>query len=446
MHGEKYSSLAKHINLVKDCNMNMLRVWGGGFYLDEESLKACDENGILIWQDFPFACALYPADSFYLQGVASDAAFEVARIASHPCLALLCGNNEVFEGWENWGWKSQVRDTAVALANYNKLFKQLLPQIASVAAQSTDYVHTSPIHGWGKAQSMTEGDSHYWGVWWGDSVFETYTRKVPRFMSEYGFQSPPSKSCMEQFFTLPYSKDNPQFAIHQKHSRGFELIDNRLKERFSNIESDRDYWQKAEITASDAYKIAIEAHRRAMPRCMGSLLWQLNEPYPAISWSIIDATWQPKAVYHTIKKCFAPFLLSIDTYSSPDSLFVYFVNDTYSDIELTCTLEIRDEENKTVLQIEIKDDNLPKMTSRKIYSLAKNSIPNFDPTRHFALIKSNGVSLKQNGESVEQNAVLSQQNAVSNYAFFVYPQQLENQQLFFEIRNQWLQEKPNSER
>ena len=102
--------------------------------------------------------------------------------------------------------------------------------------------------------------------------------------------------------------------------------------------------------------------------------------------------------------------------------------------------------NKTVLQIEITDDNLPKMTSRKIYSLAKNSIPNFDPTRHFALIKSNGVSLKQNGESVEQNAVLSQQNAVSNYAFFVYPQQLENQQLFFEIRNQWLQEKPNSER
>ena len=446
MHGEKYSSLAKHINLVKDCNMNMLRVWGGGFYLDEESLKACDENGILIWQDFPFACALYPADSFYLQGVASDAAFEVARIASHPCLALLCGNNEVFEGWENWGWKSQVRDTAVALANYNKLFKQLLPQIASVAAQSTDYVHTSPIHGWGKAQSMTEGDSHYWGAWWGDSVFETYTRKVPRFMSEYGFQSPPSKSCMEQFFTLPYSKDNPQFAIHQKHSRRFELIDNRLKERFSTIESDRDYWQKAEITASDAYKIAIEAHRRAMPRCMGSLLWQLNEPYPAISWSMIDATWQPKAVYYTIKKCFAPFLLSIDTYSSTDSLFVYFVNDTYSDIELTCTLEIRDEENKTVLQIEIKDDNLPKMTSRKIYSLAKNSIPNFDPTRHFALIKSNGVSLKQNGESVEQNAVLSQQNAVSNYAFFVYPQQLENQQLFFEIRNQWLQEKPNSER
>lgn len=446
MHGEKYSSLAKHINLVKDCNMNMLRVWGGGFYLDEESLKACDENGILIWQDFPFACALYPADSFYLQGVASDAAFEVARIASHPCLALLCGNNEVFEGWENWGWKSQVRDTAVALANYNKLFKQLLPQIASVAAQSTDYVHTSPIHGWGKAQSMTEGDSHYWGVWWGDSVFETYTRKVPRFMSEYGFQSPPSKSCIEQFFTMPYSKDNPQFAIHQKHSRGFELIDNRLKERFSTIESDRDYWQKTEITASDAYKIAIEAHRRAMPHCMGSLLWQLNEPYPAISWSIIDATWQPKAVYHTIKKCFAPFLLSIDTYSSPDSLFVYFVNDTYSGIELTCTLEIRDEENKTVLQIEIKDDNLPKMTSRKIYSLAKNSIPNFDPTRHFAWIKSNGVSLKQNGESVKQNAVLSQQNAVSNYAFFVYPQQLENQQLFFEIRNQWLQEKPNSER
>lgn len=446
MHGEKYSSLVKHIDLVKDCNMNMLRVWGGGFYLDEESLKACDENGILIWQDFPFACALYPADSLYLQGVASDAAFEVARIASHPCLALLCGNNEVFEGWENWGWKSQVRDTAVALSNYDKLFKQQLPQIVSVAAQSTDYVHTSPIHGWGKAQSMTEGDSHYWGVWWGDSVFETYTRKVPRFMSEFGFQSPPGKSCMEQFFILPYSKDNPQFAIHQKHPRGFELIDNRLKERFSNVESDRDYWQKAEITASDAYKIAIEAHRRAMPRCMGSLLWQLNEPYPAISWSIIDALWQPKAVYQTIKNCFAPFLLSIDTYSSPDSLFLYFINDTYYDVAQSCTLEIRDEKNQTVFQAEILDRNFPEMASRKIFSLAKNSIPNFDPTRHFVWVKSNGVLLKQNGDSAEQNAVLFEQNAVSNYAFFVYPQQLENQQLFFEIRNQWLQENTNLKR
>ena len=203
MHGEKYESLAEHIRLVKEANMNMLRTWGGGFYMDEKSLNACDENGILIWHDYPFACALYPADSAYLEGVRIDAELNTFRIASHPCVALFCGNNEVFEGWENWGWKKEVRDTIVALKNYERLFKDILPEIVSITAEMSDYVHTSPIHGWGKPQSMTEGDSHYWGVWWGDSVFETYTRKVPRFMSEFGFQSPANLETVSGFSPEP---------------------------------------------------------------------------------------------------------------------------------------------------------------------------------------------------------------------------------------------------
>ncbi len=121
MHGQRYESLAKHIDLVRDCNMNMLRVWGGGFYLDDESLKACDEKGVLIWQDFPFACALYPSDSLYLAGVEYDAAYNTFRTVSHPCIALYCGNNEVFEGWENWGWKNEVKDTVLPLSSFNAL-------------------------------------------------------------------------------------------------------------------------------------------------------------------------------------------------------------------------------------------------------------------------------------------------------------------------------------
>lgn len=433
MHGETYSSLGEHIDLVKDCNMNMLRVWGGGFYLDEESLNACDEKGILVWQDFPFACALYPSDSAYLQGVKQDAEENVLRLASHPCLALFCGNNEVFEGWENWGWKGEVRDTAAALEAYETLFKKELKETVSSFAPFSSYVHTSPIHGWGKPQSMTEGDSHYWGVWWGDSVFETYTRKVPRFMSEYGFQSPPCRETMQRYFGLPYTKANPRFAIHEKHPRGFDLIDSRVQERFSVSQTDSAYWDLAAMTAEDAYRIAIEAHRRAMPRCAGSLLWQLNEPYPAIGWSIIDVDWKTKPVYRTVQKSFAPITLSIDRYSCEDSVFVYAINDTYSSQSLEYTVEIRscedkgsDKPYKTKTAYDKETKELASFSSTRIFSLAKKDIPAFLPTEDFVYVYA-----FTKGEP---------QKRLSAYAFFVYPKELRNPASYFEQRKEWLQE------
>lgn len=433
MHGETYSSLAKHMDLVRDCYMNMLRVWGGGFYLDDESLTACDEEGILIWQDFPFACALYPADSAYLAGVRRDAEENTLRLASHPCLALFCGNNEVFEGWENWGWKKEVKDTAAALEAYETLFKKELKEVVERFAPFSSYVHTSPIHGWGKAQSMTEGDSHYWGVWWGDSVFETYTRKVPRFMSEYGFQSPPCKETMLRYFAAPYVKANPQFAIHQKHPRGFELIDTRVQERFTVAQGEDAYWDLAAMTAEDAYRIAIEAHRRAMPRCMGSLLWQLNEPYPAIGWSIIDVDWKKKPVYRTVQKSFAPIILSIDRYSCEDSAFVYAINDTYDVQSLEYAVEIRSCEDKrakssykTKIAYDKKTKELAPFSNTKIFSLAKEDIPLFSPNGDFVYVY--GYTEKE------------PQKRISSYAFFVYPKQLRNPQSYFEQRGEWLEE------
>ncbi len=427
MHGEKYESLAEHIHLVKDANMNMLRTWGGGFYMDETSLDACDENGILIWQDYPFACALYPADSAYLEGVRIDATLNTFRIASHPCVALFCGNNEVFEGWENWGWKKEVRDTVVALKNYERLFKDMLPEIVSTTAETFDYVHTSPIHGWGKPQSMTEGDSHYWGVWWGDSVFETYTRKVPRFMSEYGFQSPAKLETVMQYSPEPYLESNPQFAIHQKHNRGFELIRHRLEERFPTPETGEQWLERAALTACDAYKIAIEAHRRAMPYCMGSLLWQLNEPYPAISWSIIDSDWEPKTVYQTIKQSFEPLIISIDTYSSADSIHVYFINDTEQAIQADWQIEVRNDEGRTKMQLANSERQTFGWGSHKIASFSKTDIKDFEPPKDYIWAE---LIRKDNAES---------NTRIMNYAFFVYPKQLDKPDFYKEIRKMWLE-------
>ncbi|MDD4739862.1 MAG: hypothetical protein PHG98_07925, partial [Bacteroidales bacterium] len=306
----------EEMEAAKLMGINMFRVWGGSSYGDYAFYANCDRLGILVWQDFPFACALYPADSAFLDNVKQEAIQNVKRIAKHPSLALWCGNNEIWEGWNNWGWMKEVKDTALAIENYNKLFKELLPNIVKEYTPTINYIHTSPLHGWGEKESLTHGDCHYWGVWWGDSIFETYTRKVPRFMSEYGFQSPPTLSTLEDYMSKPYSKGNPEFAIHQKHPRGFELIDNRVKQWYGNYTPDEDYIFKAGSTAQEAYKIAIEAHRRAMPYCMGTMFWQFNEPYPAIGWSCIDYNNNPKPIYYTIQKAYEPIIFSIDKYSN----------------------------------------------------------------------------------------------------------------------------------
>jgi beta-mannosidase len=412
MHKERYEGMAKHIDLVKECNMNMLRVWGGGYYVDEQMYEACDENGILIWQDFPFACALYPATKDYLAEVEAEARQNVLRISSHPSLAVWCGNNEIWEGWGNWSWDKEVKDTALAVKNYNTLFRELLPNIVNEYCPTIDYTHSSPLNGWGRKESLTEGDCHYWGVWWGDSVFETYTRKVPRFMSEYGFQSSPNKKTVEKYFTLPYSKENKGFAIHQKHNRGFELIENRILERFDSYSKDEDYINKTSIVASEAFSIGIESHLRAMPYCMGSLTWQLNEPYPAIGWSCIDVEYLKKDVYHTIQKSFAPVVISIDKYSCKDTLFVYVINTSWNDFEMDLIGKMTDCDNTTIYSFEIESQPLPQMKSICVLEIAKKDIGYYEE---------NQTKIEIIGTYKDENNNLIK---LENSSYFVYPKYL----------------------
>lgn len=398
--------------LAKKLGINMLRIWGGSDYGDYEFYDHSDAAGILVWQDFPFACALYPADSAFLDNVKEEAIQNVKRIAKHPSLALWCGNNEIWEGWNNWGWKKEVKDTALAVENYNKLFKELLPNIVKEYTPTINYIHTSPLHGWGEKESLTHGDCHYWGVWWGDSIFETYTRKVPRFMSEYGFQSPPTLSTLEDYMSKPYSKENPEFAIHQKHPRGFELIDNRVKQWYGDYTPDEDYIFKAGATAQEAYKIAIEAHRRAMPYCMGTMFWQFNEPYPAIGWSCIDYKNNPKPIYYTIQKAYEPIIFSIDKYSNHDSIFVYVCNDSYVSSSLDYTIQIKDNNDKIKFSVTPNTISAEKFKSKIIYSFALKDIKDFNPKTDYLWVE---------GEIENNSGKNNGKKTISNYTFFVYP-------------------------
>ena len=198
----RYSKL---IRSVADANMNMLRVWGGGVYEDDLFYDLCDKNGILVWQDFMFACNLYPGDNNFTENVKQEAIEQVKRLRNHPCLALWCGNNEIDEAWHNWGWQKSLgysADDSTKLWNdYLNLFEKLLPNIVDSLSNQTPYVSSSPKNGWGRRESLTEGDMHYWGVWWGEKPFQMYDKKIGRFMSEYGFQGFPDmktlRSCLD---------------------------------------------------------------------------------------------------------------------------------------------------------------------------------------------------------------------------------------------------------
>lgn len=323
----------KMFNLLKqaaDVQMNMLRVWGGGYYPSEVFYSMCDRLGLLVWQDFMFAGTMYPYDQAFLSNVEDEVRQQIKRIRSHPSLALWCGNNEVSEGFHNWNWEDSLHWTAndsVEIWNgYEKLFMKLLPDLVKQYDPHTAYWPSSPSVGWGRPESITQGDSHYWGVWWGEEPFTKYEEKVGRFMSEYGFQSLPSYGLVEKFTdTLSRFLTSDQLLNHQKHSRGMQLIQEYMAQEYPVPTNLHNYQYVSQLLQAGGITRAIEAHRRARPDCMGTLFWQLNDCWPSISWSAIDYNNQPKALYYRLNDAFTDVLLSFEMKN--DSIKVYVIND-----------------------------------------------------------------------------------------------------------------------
>ncbi|MBM3404662.1 MAG: glycoside hydrolase family 2 protein, partial [Bacteroidetes bacterium] len=303
---------------AKKANMNMLRVWGGGNYENDLFYDLCDENGILVWQDFMFANGIYPADKESLNIIRSEIIQQIVRLRNHPCMALWCGNNEFDQGWFNWGWQKQYginkEDSLEMWKGHQKIFSETLPQSVIRYDSARIYIPTSPRHGWGRPESLTSGDSHYWGIWWGQEPISNYRKKIGRFMSEYGMQAFPNIKTIEAFSGPADSTfSSPALQQHQKHPKGFEYIKEYMGRDYLLPVKFGDYVYVSQLMQAEAMKTAIEAHRRAMPNCMGSLYWQFNDCWPAISWSSVDYYGRWKASHYFIKKAFNNIILSPDT-------------------------------------------------------------------------------------------------------------------------------------
>jgi len=375
------------VQLAAGANMNMLRVWGGGTYPDKEFYIECMKNGIMVWQDFMFACSMNPGNQDFLNSVADEAGYQVERLKEFNNIAVWCGNNENEEGWRNWGWQKDLNihgeDSAKMWFDYDVIFNKILPETIGTANQlygtHFNYISTSPKHGWGRNESMTEGDSHYWGVWWGLEPIEKYNEKVPRFMSEFGMQGMPDLETLKK--VIPDSAmnfDSPLFKNHQKHPTGFQTLNHYLKEYLVIPDNMEDYAYATQVLQAYALTTAIEAQRRAMPYCMGSLIWQLNDCWPVTSWSLVDSELKRKIAYKEVSKAFYNSIVSIK--EENEIYNVYLINDNNLDANLIeMNLSIKDFYGKELYSkraIRIVKKN----TSGIIYTINKKSLEQIDLT------------------------------------------------------------------
>jgi beta-mannosidase len=399
---------------AKESHMNMLRVWGGGVYGSDDLYNSCDRNGILVWQDFMFACAMYPGDVHFVQNVAEEIEGQVRRLRNHPSLALWCGNNEIDEGWKNWGWQKQYAystvDSITIAREYELLFNNLIPDMLKVHDPERAYWSSSPSTGWGHQESMRSGDSHYWGVWWGMEPFEVYKQKTGRFVSEYGFQSMPAISTFKTIGLDPekFLLDSTILQAHQKHPAGYQTIRTYMERDYKVPSKFEDYIYVSQLLQARGMKTAIEAHRRKKPYCMGTLYWQFNDCWPVTSWSSTDYYGNWKASQYEVKRDYKDIIISVD--EQKDSCEVYIISDRLKNEKAELSLQLIDFDGNLLWY-----KSIPVMieanTSRIYFKIGKN-LPGYFGLNH--------VFLKSSLKGMEDHAT-----DIINVHYFVRPKDLE---------------------
>ena len=314
-------------------NMNMLRVWGGGIYENDVFYDLCDEYGIMIWQDFMFACSMYPAEGALLDNIHQEAVDNVKRLRNHACIALWCGNNECQDAWLGWGWKREIerqnKEYADKIwAQYRQQYHVTLPGVVREYAPGTFYWPSSPFAFEGEMSGTTDGDRHYWSVWHGKAPISDYDSEKSRFFSEYGFQSFPEFDSVKRY--APYPEDwDIRSEVMMSHQRGGdhanELIETYLLNEYKKPRDFRAFLYMNHVLQGDAIKTAIESHRRQMPYNMGTLFWQHNDCWPVASWASRDYYGRWKAQHYYTRKVYDDILIS--PVVEGDDLKVYAVSD-----------------------------------------------------------------------------------------------------------------------
>ena len=307
--GLKRADYERDLTSAVRAHMNMVRVWGGGIYESEDFYDICDELGLLVWQDFMFACTLYPGDGAFVKSIRAEAKYQVQRLRHRACLALWCGNNEVF-GCNG----SDLTADPKKLADYEAIFHKALPEVVAENDGVTPYWPSSPWrgdHDTGHSAGSQRGDTHYWDVWHGRHPVKDYEKHAFRFVSEFGMQSFSSPATLSRF--CPSEDSNilgPTMKNHQKNRGGNQVILDYISRRYRFPKDQAALIYLSQLNQADCMQTGVEHWRRNTPRCMGALYWQLNDCWPVTSWSSLEFTGRWKALHHVVRRFFAPALVS----------------------------------------------------------------------------------------------------------------------------------------
>jgi len=334
---------------VADANMNMLRVWGGGTYENEVFYDLCDELGICVWQDFMFACSTYPTfDEAFIENLRAEFTDNVRRLRHHACIALWCGNNELEQGLVGDTWNGGQ----MSWEDYSKLFDKLLPETILPLDPDRDYWPCSPHSPQGDRKDHSNpkwGDAHLWDVWHGRKPFEWYRTCEHRFNSEFGFQSFPEPKTVYGY-TAPQDRNVTTRVMehHQRSGIGNAVIMQYMLDWFRLPTAfDNTLWL-SQILQGMAMKYAVEHWRRAMPRGMGTLYWQINDCWPVASWSSIDYHGRWKALHYMARAFYAPVLVSGVENTEKAEVAIHVTNDRMEDVPGAVSWRVTDSAGKVL--------------------------------------------------------------------------------------------------
>lgn len=322
-------------------HFNCVRVWGGGYYPSDAFYDLCDEKGLIVWQDLMYACNVYDVTDAFAENCRQETYDNVRRLRHHASLGLWCGNNEIESAWDHWG--DFQKETPYLRADYIRLFEEVLPKAVQEADGETFYWHSSPSSGgcFDNPDDANRGDTHYWDVWHGQKPFTDYRKYFFRFCSEFGFQSFP---CAKTVNSFTLEDDRNIFSrVMESHQKNDAANGKMLYYLSENLRYPKDLTHllyASQVLQGMAIKYGVDHWRRNRGRCMGTLYWQINDDWPAPSWSSIDYFGRWKALHYMAQKFYAPHAVSMTL--EDHRCHVYFSNESFETTEYSLTLSIRD--------------------------------------------------------------------------------------------------------
>ena len=326
---------------ARDCHFNCIRVWGGGYYPDDFFYDICDELGLIVWQDFMYACNVYELTDALRESIIEETKDNVKRLRHHAGLGLWCGNNEMESAWDHWGGFNDHSDALKQ--DYLTMFEKLIPEALKSEDDATFYWPSSPSSGGNFTDPDSDdiGDRHYWDVWHGEKPFSDYENYYFRFCSEFGFQSFPCKKTINTF-TLPEDRNifSEVMESHQKNGSANAKILHYIAENFLYPKDFESLIYISQVLQAIAIKSGVEHWRRNRGRCMGAIYWQLNDNWPVASWASIDYFGRWKALQYFSRHFYADVLGSLKV--SEDAVYTpYLQNETMQEVSSDVTVFVK---------------------------------------------------------------------------------------------------------